>query len=119
MNIYLDSKKINITVKKLNFLGRFSGLMFKSEKIRNLLFDFYYPRKWAIHSYFVFFDFLAVWLDEKNRVMETRIVKPWTFSVKPEKKFKKLIEIPCNSRNTKIIGFLVGKKKHLNRELIN
>ncbi|MFH1365099.1 MAG: hypothetical protein ABIH28_00755, partial [archaeon] len=57
------NKKINIEVVRCNFFQMFRGLMFtRKEKARVLLFDFKKPVKIAIHSYFVFFPFLAVWL---------------------------------------------------------
>jgi len=114
MRIHYNNKKIEITVRKVNFFGKVFGLMFKSVETENLLFENSFDSRMAIHSWFVFFDFLAVWLDSRNRVVEVKKVKPFTFLVKPEKNFRKLIEIPLNNRNRRIIDFLVGKKKDLN-----
>ena len=104
-------KKINLLVKECNILERIRGLMFRRNNADMiLLFDFRKQTKERIHSYFVFFDFLAVWTDDKNNVIEKRIVKPFTLSIKPKKSFHKLIEIPINKKNKKIIHFFVGKR---------
>ena len=110
MKIYFKGKSKDVKVKGVGFLGRFIGLMFKTKKTGNLLFEFSSSKKWAIHSWFVFFDFLAVWLDEDNNVIEVRKVKPFTTRIAPLKPFKRLVEIPLNVENHEIIGFLVGEK---------
>ena len=50
----------------------------------------------AIHSFFVFFPFLAIWLDDKDKIIDSKVIKPFRFSILPSKKFVKLIEIPIN-----------------------
>lgn len=111
MIIYHNKKKINIErLKKLNIFQRFTGLMFRSSNTERLLFEFSFNSRIAIHSFFVFFPFLAIWLDGKNRVVEFKMVRPFLPSIKPAKKFKKLIELPLNNDNKKIIGFFVGKR---------
>ena len=70
---------------------------------KNLLFKFSGETRTAIHSYFVFFDFLAVWLNRKNKIIESEIVKPFTLTARPKKKFYSLIEIPINKKNRKLI----------------
>jgi uncharacterized membrane protein (UPF0127 family) len=111
MIISYRNKKIKVDLRKLSFLGKFSGLMFRSREIDNLLFYFEKDVKIAIHSYFVFFPFLAIWLDKNNRVTEWQIVKPFTSIVRPKRQFRKLVEVPFNNRNRQIIGFFVGKAK--------
>ena len=113
MRIVVDNndKKIRISVKKTNLLTRFTGLMFKPRRTSNLLFYFDKERRWSIHSFFVFFDFLALWLDKSNNVIEWRIVSPFRFFVVPAKPFRKLVEIPINRRNKDLIDFFVGKRK--------
>lgn len=105
MRIFHNKKKIDIPVRKVSSFGKFSGFMFKTKDTENLLFEFSKKTGMRIHSFFVFFPFLAVWLDEKDRVIDSKIVKPFTLSVKPKKQFKKLIEISLNSKNKKIIDF--------------
>jgi len=85
--------------------------MFKGKETDNLLFVFDKDTRTPIHSYFVFFSFLAVWLDKNNNALECQIVKPFASVVKPEKKFRKLVELPLNSKNIEIIKFFVGKGK--------
>ena len=111
MIIKYKNKKINVRVKRASSLGKFTGLMFKSKNTENLLFDFKNDIKMAIHSYFVFFPFLAVWVNDKNEVLEWKVVEPFISIVKPKKPFRKLVEVPFNSANLGIIDFFVGKRK--------
>ncbi len=106
IDLNYKSKKISLNVKfcKLKFLG----LMFtRREKAKALLFDFKRLRRISIHSWFVFFDFVAVWLDDKSRIIEVRVVKPFSFSICPKKSFSKLIEIPVNKRYRRQVKLLV------------
>jgi len=102
IKIGLSGKKFNIEARELPLLEQARGLMFKSRESDNLLFN--RGGRWGIHSFFVFFPFLAVWLDEKNRVVDYKIVKPFTFSVQPKNKFAKLVEIPINNKNKSLIS---------------
>ena len=107
-------KKRKITLGKfkvVSWLGKYSGLMFRSSKTSILIFSFKRDVNMAIHSYFVFFKFLAVWVDEKGNVLETKIILPFTTVIRPKRPFRKLIEIPFNSENNKLIRFFVGKRK--------
>ncbi|MFH1325230.1 MAG: hypothetical protein ABIH49_00470 [archaeon] len=110
IKISFKNKTIKIPVKKVSFLGKFLGLMFKSRNTENLLFEFHKKTQMQIHSLFVFFPFLAIWLSEKNKVLETRIIKPFNLNVNSKKPFNKLIEIPLNNKNRKITNFFVDKK---------
>ena len=111
MIIKHKNKKINLLVKECNALERIRGLMFRKNNAEMiLLFNFKKQSREKIHSYFVFFNFLAVWTDNKNNVIEKRIVKPFTLSIKPKKSFYKLVEIPINKKNRKIIHFFVGRR---------
>ena len=95
--------KFKVNVKICSKLQRISGLMFtRKEKAEALLFNFNNSNQ-AIHSYFVFFPFIAIWLDKNNKIIEIRKIKPFTFHVKPNKPFSKLIEIPINNKYKKII----------------
>jgi uncharacterized membrane protein (UPF0127 family) len=105
IKVGFKGKKISIEARKLSFREQFMGLMFKSRNSENLLFD--YPGKWGIHSFFVFFPFLAIWVDNKNKVQELRVVKPFTFYVEPKQEFARLIELPINERNKKIINIFL------------
>lgn len=108
------SKKIKIKkVKKLSELGKAIGLMFRSkEDCPAMLFEFSKPTKMRIHSFFVFFEFAAIWLDNKNKVIEKKIVRPFLPSISPKKPFYKLIEIPLNKKYKKEIQSLFKKSNY-------
>jgi len=92
-------KKISTDVEVCGFFGKIFGLMFKSREGANaLLFDFKKPTRISIHSFFVFFPFIAVWLDKKGKVLEIKKITPFASPVSPKKNFHKLIEIPSNTR---------------------
>jgi uncharacterized membrane protein (UPF0127 family) len=106
------NNKIEIEVKKCNETGKFFGLMFTPRKrAKILLFDFKKPSRTAIHSFYVFFPFLAVWLDDKNRINEIRKVFPFTLYVRPKKPFYRLIEIPITERYKEIVKSFSYSKK--------
>ena len=106
INLKYKKKKFEIDVKVCNLFWMVKGLMFtRREKARALLlFDFKKPRRLKIHSFFCP-KFLAVWLDEKNKVQEIKLVKPFNPLVRPKKKFNKLIEIPINKTYKKVVEF--------------
>jgi len=105
MKIKFDKKEITIEASKVSRIGMFAGLMFKTSQTKNLLFEFGNKNYNAIHSFFVFFPFLAIWLDDKNNVLDFSFVSPFTPSVKPRKLSKKLIEIPLNKKNREILRY--------------
>lgn len=103
------NKRVNLEVKKVSAFGKFSGLMFsRREKAENLLFDFDEETRIAIHSIFVFFPFYAIWIDKKGKIVEIQKVPSWKLRVVPRSNFSKLLEIPANKKNSKIIEFLDG-----------
>ena len=65
-----------------------------------LLFIYKKPTKEPIHSFFCK-KFIAIWLDNKNQIIETKLVKPYKLTIKPKQKFTKLLEIPENSKHFK------------------
>lgn len=101
LEIFLNGKKVIIpNILALGFFGKFRGLMFTPKfKSRTLLFN--HAASKGIHSYFVFFDFLCIWLDSQNRVVDYKIVRPFQFYVKTSKNFDKILEIPINKENYK------------------
>jgi len=111
MKVNINGKKLELKVKTVSPIGTFTGLMFRTSKTSNLLFEFKDSKIRAIHSYFVFFPFLALWLDNENNIIETSLVKPFTASVRPQKPIKKLIEVPYNSQNKDILKLIVGEGK--------
>ena len=99
-------KKIVLEAKKCGSLwSRFMGLMFRTKNTALLVFIFNKPTKTSIHSLFCP-EFIAVWLDGKNQVIEIRKIKPWKLYIIPKKSFVKLIEIPFNEKYRKIINIL-------------
>lgn len=106
-----NSKKIEIqNVKKLSEFQKGIGLMFKKrEKCPAMLFEFHNPTTMRIHSLFVFFKFGAVWLDDKNNIVDKNLVKPFRLSISSKKPFYKLVEIPLNKYYKKEIHLLFEK----------
>jgi len=105
MKINLGGEKIEIPVRNLSMIGQFLGLMFsRRERARALLFN----HRGAIHSFFVFFPFIILWLDKENTVVEYKIVRPFQLYVNSNKKYNKFIEIPINSQYHPIVKLLVG-----------
>lgn len=104
MKIKIGSKKIEIPdVKKVSEWGKIRGLMFRRRKnCPALLFEFSKPTRLKIHSCFVFFPFIALWLDDKNKIIEKKIVMPWRISVSPKEKYSKLLEIPLDKKYEKM-----------------
>lgn len=99
MRIILNYKnrRVNVDLKVCNYFERFLGLMFtKRKKAKALLFDFKKSVKIPIHSFFVFFPFIAIWLDSKNKILDLKVIKPFRFCVCPNNSFSKLIEVPIN-----------------------
>lgn len=110
-HFFYKKKRIKVEVRKVSELGKILGLMFRGKNTENLLFHFRgEPVRIAIHSWFVFFPFLAVWLNKHQKVIEYKIVKPFTCVVRPSKPFKTLVEIPLNGRNRRVVKTIVGKK---------
>jgi len=105
--IHYKKKKIKIIAEDCNLLMKFVGLMFSlREKAEILLFSFKKEQKIRIHSFYVFYPFVAVWLDEKNKVIDLKIVKPFTLYVSHKNKADKLIEIPINKKYYDILALL-------------
>ena len=79
-----------------SILSRARGLMFR-RKPKNLLFVFRKPTRQSIHSLFCK-PFLAVWM-YNGRIIDEKIVQPFQFSIKPEKSFTEIVEIPLKNDN--------------------
>ncbi len=101
MLLKIKNKKENIFIncEKVGFWKGFIGLMFKKRNYKNL----YFIKASNIHSLFVFHNFLAVWLDEKNEVVKVDLVKPFRFLIKKPANAKRLVEVQLNDKNKKII----------------
>jgi len=104
IGLNLKRKKFKFEAFVVPFWRKGIGLMFqRREKAKILIFEFKSPVKMAIHSWFVFFPFFAIWLDSKNRVLDYKIIMPFKFKILPSKKFVKLIEVPINNKY-KVLG---------------
>jgi uncharacterized membrane protein (UPF0127 family) len=114
LNLKYKNKRIILNVKKCNFFEKVRGLMFrKLENAPILLFDFSKTLKYSLHSLFVFFPFLILWLDDKNEIIGFKKGEPFRFRIKTNKKFSKIIEIPISKKNKNVvenIKILVGRK---------
>jgi len=109
VGLVYNGKRVNLTLKVCNAFERFSGLMFTRRKnAKALLFDFKKPVRIAIHSFFVFFPFLAIWVDADGKIIELKAVRKFRPYILPKKAFCKLIEIPVNEKYRKVTKLLVG-----------
>ena len=109
MKLFLNykSKKFGLDVEVCNLFRRFWGLMFcRREKAKSLMFVFNKPKNISIHSFFVFFPFVAIWLDDKDKIVDLRMVKPFRFGVYPKKSSTKIVEIPVNKKYRGVIKLL-------------
>ncbi len=103
-SFYFKRQKIKLPVKKISGINNFStGLMFvPRKKAKALLFEFNRPEKFSLTSLFVFFPFIALWLDSKNNVIDFKKVKPFRVIIPSRKTYYRLIEIPLNKKYKKI-----------------
>ncbi|MFW5902855.1 MAG: DUF192 domain-containing protein [archaeon] len=90
--------KMNIEIEKADtFLKRLIGLMFKKKIDKGLLFDLGREKKQgaAIHSFFVFSRFDAVFLDKNIEIVDIkRKIKPFKPYIKPKKPSRYILELP-------------------------
>ncbi len=112
IGLKFKGKKIEVEAKRLSKLEMVFGLMFKRrEKARALFFNW---KNIRIHSCFVFFPFVALWLDTENNVVDMKLVKPFKLGLSSRKSCRRLLEIPLNESYREIVSILVGGK-HLKR----
>jgi len=95
--IKYGEKEIKIEVGLCRGLHQLRGMMFRKRlTARAILFNFRRKSRPAIHSYFVSFPFIAVWLNAKNKVIDHGIVEPKRLWIVPDKPCYSLLEIPIN-----------------------
>ena len=113
MKINFNNKNIDIPdVKECKGFNKIIGLMFsRRQKANALVFSFHKKTNMPIHSFFVFFPFLAIWLDDKNKVMEIKEVRPFTPKISSTNPYFKLLEVPINKRYKKTLKLLDKNKK--------
>ena len=120
ITIHYKKKKIDMIAKDCNVLQKFVGLMFsRRKKSEILLFSFRKKQKIRIHSWCVFYPFVAFWIDDKNRALELKIVKPFRTLISPKKDAYGLIEIPMNHKNKKILKNVIEKQKNISITISN
>jgi len=97
------NRKVSLKAHVVKGFQRCIGLMFsRREKAKILLFKFRKPVRMAIHSLFVFYPFLAIWINSNGKIIEKKIVYPFSWYVCPKKKFISLVEIPLNRKYKRI-----------------
>ena len=105
----LKGKQVLIEdIKKVSFVGKYIGLMFKPKETQALLFEFRKGRK-AIHSFFCR-PFIAVWLLD-NKIVDFRLVKPNLSYIIPNEDFDKLVEIPFNNKYRHVVDMFIDDGK--------
>jgi hypothetical protein len=98
-------------VEKMTGIMKGIGLTFKNaEEANALLFEFSSDSRKGITSLFCP-PFLAIWLNKDNKVLEYKVVSPGKFIVKPQKNFRKLIEVPLNNKYSRVVEFILDKGK--------
>jgi len=103
LTIKYKKKRIKLIAEDCNLWKKFIGLMFCfREEAEILLFSFKRKQKIKIHSFFVFFPFIAVWIDNKNNILDMKIVKPFTPLIYSKKSSYSIVEIPLNKKFEKI-----------------
>lgn len=113
--VFFKGEKILIEVKVTGFFRKGLGLMFRTKNTDNLLFEFFRRVTWQgnLTSLFVFFPFLAIWTDNKNKVIDFKVIKPFIPSIKQKKMFSKIVEIPFNDKNKDLIVRFIGSREYL------
>lgn len=105
-------KKIFIEVRKI--VGLIGFMFTNRDNADAVVFNFNKKFNLGLHSWFVFFPFLVVWLDNKNRIVEMKIMRPFSSYFAPQKNVSKVVEIPLNQKYKKIVEKmkkLVGKER--------
>lgn len=97
----MDVENLDLEVRELDsFLSKVRGLMFrrKSWFDHYLLFKFKRESKFfsAIHSFFVFFRFDAVFLNKDKKIVDIKKnIRPFKISIVPDEPSKFLLEMPA------------------------
>lgn len=74
-----------------NILSQTRGLMFSTRK--TLVFVFNKEKYVPLHTWFVFFPITVLYLDERKKIVEQTVMKPFRF-YSPQNKAKYVVEIP-------------------------
>ena len=102
-----DKLVIHRTKLAVSFKEKLIGLMFEKPINFNYALVFIFNESAvfsnSIHSFFVFFPFLAVYLNEKRRVVDIKIINP-NQTFQPKEKSKYLIEMPVEFKDKIHLG---------------
>ncbi len=109
VHIKKGHRTINIPVRDVRSFEKGIGLMFRTRNTTNLLFSFTKDVRTLFTSIFVFFPYLSIWLDKDYRVLDARIIKPFTLRVPTHKPFRYVVEVPVNEANSEILKFFRRK----------
>ena len=105
MKVKIGGDEIEIDVLEKRGFGVFRGLMFRSlAKAPALRFNI----QGSLHSFFVFFNFVVLWLDDENNVVDSRVVRPFTFYINSKKKFSRIVEVPVSRRYEGVVEKIVA-----------
>ena len=93
--IKVGRKKFDVEIA-YNSFQKMRGLMFRRILDHALVFKLNKPSKIkaSIHSFFVFFPFDVLFLDEGCTVVDAKTVQPWTYIVRPRQLTKFIVELP-------------------------
>jgi uncharacterized membrane protein (UPF0127 family) len=108
-SFFAKGKEFFVQARECSIMRKGFGLMFRKKTTDNLIFSFNTDDKRTFTGTFVFFSFLIIWLDNNNKVISCKFVKPFSTAILAPKKFRKTLELPLNEGNSKIIEYLVGK----------
>ena len=99
--ILIDNSSEKILAHKLEFAdsfwSRFRGLMFRRnfDEGEALVFELPHPRKFGVHTFFVFFPIDLVYLDKDKKVLELEEdLSPWRI-YSPDVEASYLVELPA------------------------
>ncbi len=97
MKVKINNRNIEVEYYK-GFFKNMRGLMFSKKK--NILLEATHESRTnsAIHSFFVFFPFYAIFLNSRKEVVDFKRVKPFSF-YKPKKAAKYILEVCDNVRH--------------------
>jgi len=103
-----DKKEVKLKVRLVPFWYEGFGLMFtKLNTAKSLLFSYKFSSRMTIFSSFIPYEFLAVWVNSRNKIVGMRIVKRGESGIEPGVKFNRLIEIPLSKKFSLVTSFLL------------
>src|SRR3989344_4382742 len=94
---FYSRRKFSVEAVKTGFFRRGLGLMFRTSRTKNLLFNISSESaSRLLTAWFVFFPFLVLWING-NKVVDFRFVQPFEAFIDTTKGFSSIIELPLNS----------------------